>query len=142
MHAPKFPLAGSLGRAGQLFGGASEEVATLFVLQRPSARVVVGDTDLEAAAGVTILRLAQHIAKRVHRQVSAQVRLQVDYACDSDGREQWKRIKENRSVSGNLALALQQAQQDNWWRNFISYVFSHFRLSLEIRSYPQESNSS
>lgn len=113
MHAPKFPLAGSLGCAGQLFGGAPEEVAALFVLQRPSARVVVGDTDLEAAAGVTILRLAQHIAKRVHRQVSAQVRLQVDYACDSNGREQWKRRKENISVSGNLALAL---QQDNWWR--------------------------
>lgn len=80
MDAPQLTLARGLRRAGELFRRAAEEVAALLVLQRPAARVVVGDADLEAAARVTFLRLAQHVAERVHRQVAAQVRLQIDDA--------------------------------------------------------------
>lgn len=82
MHRPELIRTGHLGVADELIGRAAQIVVAMLVAQRPTAGRVLGDADLEAAAGVALLGLAQHVAERVHGQILAEMRAQVDNACN------------------------------------------------------------
>lgn len=71
---PELTGAGRLGRTDQLVGRAAKEVAARLVLQRPTAAAVLADADLEAAARVPFVALAQHVAKLIDRKVLVQMR--------------------------------------------------------------------
>lgn len=80
MDVPELGVAGDLGGAGELIGAGAEEVAPDHVPQCPPAGTVLGDADLELAAGVLLLALAGDVAERVDREVLVEVRAEVDQA--------------------------------------------------------------
>lgn len=80
MHVPEVCLAGDLGGAGELIRPRAEEVAPDDVLERPAARAVLRDADLELAAGVLLLALAGDVPEGVDGEILVQVGAQVDEA--------------------------------------------------------------
>lgn len=74
MDRPKLTGAGRLGRADQFVRSAAQKVAARLVLQRPTSAAVLTDADLEAAARVPLIALAQHVAKLIDRKVLVQMR--------------------------------------------------------------------
>ena len=67
MHGPELAGAGRFGGANEFVGCAAKEVATRFILQRPSSGAILADTYLEAAASIAFIALAEYIAERVDR---------------------------------------------------------------------------
>jgi len=74
MDRPELTGAGRFGRADQFVRSAAEEIAARLVLQRPATAAILTDADLEAAARVPLLALAQHVAKLIDRKVLVQMR--------------------------------------------------------------------
>lgn len=65
MYSPEFTARWRLGGTDQFVGCTAQKVATRLVLQRPTAAAILTDADLETAARVALLALAQHVAKLI-----------------------------------------------------------------------------
>lgn len=73
VDSPKLAEIGRLGRADELVGSATQEVAAGLIAQRPPTGTILGDADLETTASIPFLVLAEHVAERVHGQVLVQM---------------------------------------------------------------------
>lgn len=73
MDGPELAESGRLGCADELVRGAAQEVSPRLVAQRPATGTILGDANLEAGTGVAIVRLAEHVAERVHGEVFVQM---------------------------------------------------------------------
>lgn len=74
MDRPELTRPGGLRRADKFVRIAAEEVPTRLVLQRPASTPILADRNLEPAARVPLLALAQHVAKLIDRKVLVQMR--------------------------------------------------------------------